>query len=271
MNNYFVLFIILSAFLLALVLIIHNNTLLDTETAEISQTSLVYVPVLTKSYFELSEIKADLIDYDQSVHTYPPIYQRQSTSVLLDVPFTAQAPLGEWFDPRQDYGCEEASSIMAYQWVSNELFTKLQVKNLIIDMSDWQLELDNNYYDRSAMDTVTMFKEYFNYDQVSLIYDITIDDIKNQLAQGNLVVVPVHGQILNNPFFTPPGPIQHMVVVKGYDDETKEFITNDPGTRRGENFRYSYSTLASALMDYETGHGEPIVDKRTAMIVISKN
>ena len=36
------------------------------------------------------------------------------------VPFTAQAPLGNWGNVKQGNGCEEASVLMAYAWVKGK-------------------------------------------------------------------------------------------------------------------------------------------------------
>lgn len=60
--------------------------------------------------------------------------------------------------------------------------------------------------------------------------------------------------MLGNPYFTPPGPIYHMLVIKGYN--LTEFITNDPGTRRGADYVYSYQTLMKAIHDWNNGNVE---------------
>ena len=61
-----------------------------------------------------------------------------------------------------------------------------------------------------------------------------------------------------------------MIVIRGYDAKTKEFITNDPGTRQGENYRYKSDVLINALRDYPTGNHLPIEAERKAMIIIKK-
>jgi len=37
-----------------------------------------------------------------------------------------------------------------------------------------------------------------------------------------------------------------MIVIRGFDPATKEFITNDPGTKRGEFYRYDIDLLEKA-------------------------
>ena len=77
-----------------------------------------------------------------------------------------------------------------------------------------------------------------------------------ELEAGHLVIIPTNGQALKNPNFTLPGPERHMLVVKGYDYETEEFITNDPGTRNGADYRYKKDLLFEAIRNYKTGFHE---------------
>jgi hypothetical protein len=53
-------------------------------------------------------------------------------NINISVPFTSQAPLGQWKDERQQDGCEEASAAMAMAWVGNE-------KN--ISRENWRLRI----------------------------------------------------------------------------------------------------------------------------------
>src|SRR5258708_6055306 len=41
--------------------------------------------------------------------------------VLISVPFTSQAPFANWSDPNEESGCEEASMIMAWHWIKNDI------------------------------------------------------------------------------------------------------------------------------------------------------
>lgn len=191
--------------------------------------------------------------------------------VLHDAPFTSQAPLGDWKDPRQQAGCEEAAAMIAMGWVRGETFTPAGAEKEIIAIAEWQLKNYGVYYDTSAKDTLDwILKGYFNYSNASLKYDIGVEDIKRELSNGNLVIAPMNGQTIGNPYYTAPGPLRHMIVFIGFDDNKREFITNDPGTSRGKSFRYGYDRIANSLQDYETGHDVPIRNHRSAMIVVSK-
>ena len=196
---------------------------------------------------------------------------RGPAEVIIDVPFTAQAPFANWDDPRQNYGCEEATSLMAMRWVSGQTLDLREALDTIIAISDFEKSTYGEFHDSSSADTLKwIINYYFKYAGAYLEYEITADDIRTELAEGNVVIVPVNGRVLKNPYYTAPGPIQHKILIRGYDDIKKEFITNDPGTRRGNGYRYSYAVLERALMDYETGRDVPIKETRTAMIVIHK-
>src|SRR3989338_7629179 len=52
--------------------------------------------------------------------------------VLWEVPFTSQAPRGNWKDPRQQAGCEEASVLMAMRWVRGKSLSMAQAEAQII-------------------------------------------------------------------------------------------------------------------------------------------
>lgn len=191
---------------------------------------------------------------------------------VMEVPFTSQAPFGNWDDPRQEDGCEEASALMAMRWRTGASITPADALDEILAMAAYEEDRYGTHNDTSAYDTVErIFKGYFNYHGAVVKYAITTEDIIKTLDGGKLVIVPAHGQKLGNPYFTPPGPVHHMLVITGYDMTTREFITNDPGTRRGEDFRYPMETLMAAITDYATGQGEPITGMEpTAMIVVSK-
>ena len=193
-----------------------------------------------------------------------------SGRILLDVPFTVQAPFGGWADERQDYGCEEASILMAMRWVRGETLSPAQAEQEIIAISEFEKENYGDFHDTSAQDTLKVMKAYFNYENAFVKFDIGAEDIKAELAEGNAVIVPIDGTKVGNPYYTPPGPPKHKIVIRGYDDATQEFITNDPGTKRGEEYRYGYDVLEGALLDYPTGINEPITEIKTAMIVIKK-
>lgn len=193
--------------------------------------------------------------------------------INLSVPFTPQAPLANWKDERQEDGCEEAVSLMAMAWVNGvkEKLTAAAWEKSIIELSDFEQEKYGEYRDVTLSDIITwIFNDYFKYEKVSIKTIASSTDILSELEKGNIVLAPMNGQKLKNPYFTAPGPLTHMILIKGYDYRTKEFITNDPGTKRGENYRYSEGIILGAINVYPTGSHEKMVNIEKAIIVVEK-
>nr|ALV85551.1 peptidase C39-like family protein [uncultured bacterium pA1] len=198
-----------------------------------------------------------------------PVALSDPKSVANDVAFASQAPLGNWSDRREQEGCEEASAYMAVKWARRETFSLAEAERFIQDVSDWEKATYGHYEDTSAQDTADrIIKGYLKYGAVETKQEIGVDDVYRALAEGGVVVLPVNGRLLPNPYFTSPGPIRHMILVIGYDAATDQFIVNESGTRHGAGFRYARTDLASALMDYPTGYHETIVPGKTAMVVV---
>ena len=112
-------------------------------------------------------------------------------SVENEAPFTSQDPLGQWGDPRQQDACEEAAALMAMHWVRNDMDLPLtEARDTIIAISDWEQKTYGEFHDASAEDTASrIFKGYFKYDNVRVEKNITAEDIKRELKNGNLVII----------------------------------------------------------------------------------
>lgn len=187
------------------------------------------------------------------------------------VPFASQAPNGNWKDPRQQNGCEEASSLMAVAWARGFTFTKKEAEKEIIRISKYEEKNFSSSTDTSAHDTAKrIIHGYFHYDRVEVQSLKRPDDIIIQLNKGRLVIVPVNGRKLKNPYFTGAGPLYHMLVIIGYDTTTREFITNDPGTRRGKNYRYPQTRLYTAIRDYPSGEHRPVPSIKKVGIAVER-
>ncbi|MDZ4384894.1 MAG: C39 family peptidase, partial [Candidatus Moranbacteria bacterium] len=176
------------------------------------------------------------------------------------VPFVVQAPTANWDDLVFQNACEEASVIMAMGWVNGtESISSSDAQKQISDIDDFEMETFGYSYDTDVFDVKRIFEQYFKYNNVSIQENISIDDIKRELQAGNLVLVPAFGQALGNPNYTYPGPVVHMLVITGYDPAAREFITNDPGTRRGGGYRYDGNVLMDAVWQYPSGQDVPSV------------
>ena len=190
---------------------------------------------------------------------------------IENVPFSPQAPFAKWSDPRQQDACEEMSATLAVYWARGRSLTRTQSEKTILDIAKFETKKYKNYRDTSAADTAKrIIKEYFGYTKYEIKNDITIDDIKIALSENKIVIVPTNGQWLKNPNFKRPGPERHMLVIRGYNSVKKTFTTNDPGTRKGENYKYDEKILYNAIRDYPTGNHIAIKGVKKNMITVWK-
>lgn len=195
----------------------------------------------------------------------------QKLIYIPDLPFTSQAPFGDWNDPRQQDGCEEAASLMAVYWARSQPLTPQSALDKILEIAQYQVDNYGSFVDTSAIDTQKrIIRGYFGFDNSQVVSIETVQGLITPLSQGKLVIVPTNGRLLGNPNFTAPGPERHNLVLRGYDPVKKEFITNDPGTRRGENYRYPQDILFNALRDYPTGDHLPITSFEKTAIIVGK-
>ncbi len=190
--------------------------------------------------------------------------------VLLEAPFTTQAPFGEWNDPRQQDACEEASVLIASKWYTKDMnLTKEEARTKMLDMVNFQKKLYNSYIDTSAKDTAErLLKAYFGIKNWQVKKVDSYEDIIREIMKKNLLIIPMNGRLLNNPHFTQPAPLRHMLVVIGYDASKEEVITHDPGIGLGKHYRYPVKVLYNAIRDYKTGNHEPIVGNIKNIIVV---
>jgi len=115
-------------------------------------------------------------------------------------------------------------------------------------MVDWQMENYKGHFDLSVSMTAQMAEEFLNM-KVEIINLESIEDIKDIIRTGYPLILPTAGRELGNPNFTGEGPLYHMLVVKGFKDNL--IITNDPGTRKGENYIYNQEVLWNAIADWD--------------------
>ncbi len=235
----------------------------------------VFVLVLIAGLFLLlnkpqtpSTITQNQISADKTVAqtTSKPKPAELPVSLRLQVPFTAQAPTANW-DELHNQACEEASLIMAWAYFNN--ITSLPpkvVETEIAKLTDWQQTTYGYNLSVTTPETARMGREIYGLTTEVAKFDAKT--IKQALAENKLVIVPAQGQELGNPNFTPPGPPYHMLVITGYYNKAglDYFITNDPGTRRGENYEYSSAIIEAAAGNYS--HTTEKVDTTNKDIII---
>lgn len=207
--------------------------------------------------------KLELPDETRENSGYPSGNQKQNVSenefngINLAVPFSSQAPFGDWNLPYLD-ACEETSALLVDRFWKNEELTPEIVKNEILKMVDWENEHLGFYKNTTAEETAQLIKGYFGYKKVEVVYDISPGDIKTELIAGRPIIIPIVGRMVDNPFYRQPGPAYHMLVVKGMTKDGK-IITNDVGTKRGHNYVYDGNIFYDSIHDAPVG-GEKMTE-----------
>ena len=172
------------------------------------------------------------------------------SAVNLDVPFTPQAPYAVW-DELHNEACEEAAVIMVEQYLKGDRRSKIPAADAdekIKAMVNWQVQKLGVHKDLTAAEIVKyLAKDYLGRRQAQ-VKQFSIDGIKKELSAGKPVIVPAAGRLLGNPNFRRPGPVYHMVVIAGFD--SKYFITNDPGTRNGYKYKYTFDRILNSAHDW---------------------
>lgn len=186
----------------------------------------------------------------EPVKPIEPVVENNEIPKFLDYPvaFASQAPFANW-DALHEEACEEAAMIMAVKYFKKEPLSPHLMEQGILSLVKWEEE--NGYQvDVNADEATFILKNYFEV-SAKTTTDLSVENIKKQLLAGQLIIVPAAGRQLGNPNFTGAGPIYHMLVIRGYDENNGQFITNDPGTRKGEGYRYKYQKLLEAVHDWD--------------------
>jgi len=187
----------------------------------------------------------------QEINTAPKIDEPSSTlpeKYLLAIPFYSQAPLSKW-DTFHEEMCEEASVLNAGLYLENKKLTKDQFEAELQKMKKME-EKELGVWKSTTVSQIKKVADlYFEGKIKSKILDNpTIEQIESQVVAGNPVTVPLSGRDIGNPNFTPPGPVYHMLVVKGFDSQN--FITNDVGTRKGDSYTYKKDVIMKNIHDW---------------------
>ncbi|HYV33310.1 MAG TPA: C39 family peptidase [Candidatus Limnocylindria bacterium] len=191
------------------------------------------------------------------------------TSINLPIPFTSQAPTANW-DQLHNEACEEASAIMANAYLTGDKDVVIPAKNVeaqIASLTQWQDKSFGYHLDTTAEETAEMISGYYGL-KATIVEDYTLQNIKDALNNHSVVILPVNGRLIGNPNYKQPGPIYHMLVVRGYTS-ADGLITNDSGTRLGQNYPYTFNTLYNAAADWDHS-ANTITSANKIMIVVSK-
>jgi len=167
---------------------------------------------------------------------------------LLEMPFYSQAPFSNW-DKVHEEMCEEASLLNAGMYLLGKKLSKEETERELMKMKKIEENLFNDYKSTTVSEAKKFAAAYFDGKlKIKIIENPSIEQIEAEISAGNPVVVPLAGRDIGNPNFTPPGPIYHMLAIKGYDSQN--FITNDVGTRKGNSYVYKKDVIMKNIHDW---------------------
>jgi peptidase C39-like protein len=187
--------------------------------------------------------------------------------MLLQVPFTTQAPLNNWAQHQES--CEAANLTMLYYYWTNR-------QDVVIDphAADYLI----NQIDRSkpALDLNDTMLGELAQQRFGYAYRIVPNDpqvIAEQLSAGRPLLAEVRTHGLGNSHY--PGysshfeqtgwSVPHFVTIIGYD--SSGVWLNDPGISAGRGYHISYAQLAHAIDDLDQHH--PALSQGQVLLLIA--
>lgn len=177
---------------------------------------------------------------------------RNSTTAVLNVPFKAQFPPGNWDKTRN---CGQASVLMVLCYYQG----KIPNADRIEEIDDWLNERYGdsiNNYNGSFTDRhklVTLAREYGGFPESYTANKWGLHNIIASIEEGHPVITAIAGKSIQLEYNKNGDWVAksvdynqgHWVVVTGYSGE--HIICNDPGRRFGHNARYAKDVFLSAM------------------------
>ena len=186
----------------------------------------------------------------------PVVSAQAAEKINLPVPYIPEAPDGLMIKPWNN-SCEEASMAMldAYYFGNHaNTIAKTKAKQAILNYINIENKIFGYNANTNAAEMAKLISGYSHYYEAEVKTNPTLEEIKIELEAGRPVIALLYGKNLNNPRipFARTGSYYHTIVIKGFDNKTKEFIVNDNGDfSKGLDLRYSYDTIMDALRDYD--------------------
>ncbi len=205
---------------------------------------------------QVSYVTPDLVPIDLNVSApadEPPV--NLPPAVILPVPFTPQAPLGNW--AQRQHTCEEASLVMVDRYLhgdhSGNLIDPQTAEQAVNQITGWKPAVDI-----TSQQVGELAKRYLGWQFKVLPADRL--NMKKQLALGRPLIVGVRTHGLGNAnypgyrnhFEDPAYSVSHYVVVIGY--ESDNYVLNDPGLTRGKGYHISFDQLMHAIDDLDQAY-----------------
>ncbi len=183
---------------------------------------------------------------------------------ILPVPFSAQAPTNDW---SRNEDCEETSLAMVNAFLNGntkENISAIPTQATIDNLKIWEEKNLGYNADTGAKTTTRMAQDALGL-KIKQIENYTALDLKKELLKGHPILLPINAKLLGIPQYLEDGPTYHMIVIRGFRDNT--FIVNDPGTNNGDGNEYTFSVLQKASADWDNTLKKMDPTKKIALIV----
>lgn len=176
----------------------------------------------------------------------------KSSLKMIGVPYVSEAPEGNWSGDWVN-ACEEATIAMVEAFYNNKSSVSIaEAKKTLQKLFDEQNILYGNNKNADATQIQELITRYSNF-TATIKENPTLNDIKHEIDNNRPVISLHRGFDLRNPNipFSPIKSSYHTIVVVGYDDDNKLFITHDPGDDKdGVHHKYSYEVFMHSLHNY---------------------
>lgn len=195
----------------------------------------------------------------------------QGAPIRLAVPFTPQAPLGDW--ARHQESCEEANLAQLAAYYSgnhSEALDRYAADRTINQLVAWQVKNWGSEDDLTDVRLGKLAEAYYGYQYEVL--PMTDAGLRAQLAAGRPVIIGVTTHALGNPAY--PNyelhylqigySVSHFITIVGVDGSG--YIVNDPGLTAGRGYHVGYGRLVFAIQNLDQLH--PALDEGQVMLVI---
>lgn len=177
----------------------------------------------------------------------------QDFTILLPVPYTDQAPLGNW--AARQHTCEEASLVMVDSYLRGD-HSGAQLDPVFADqainrITPWKPAVDLTAEELGRLASARLGWTY-------AVLPAEESTMKRQLNLGRPLIVGVRTHGLGNPLYPgyrthyeePGWSVSHYLVVVGYD-RSGRFVLNDPGITLGHGTLITYDQLMHAVDDLD--------------------
>jgi Peptidase_C39 like family len=189
------------------------------------------------------------------------------SQVLLQVPFTTQAPLNNWAQHQES--CEAATlTMLVSYWQHNPAVV---IDPHAADASINQIDRWKSQPDLNITMMGELAEQHFGY-----AYRLVPDDpkvIAEQLSAGRPLIAEVRTHALGNPHY--PGysthyeqngySVPHFILIVGY--ASTGVWLNDPGISWGRGYHISYAQLAHAIDSLDQHH--PALNQGKVLLLLA--